>query len=502
MGDAVHFSYRLPLSCIRVKGSRTSVHDMVLDAETTSAAATVGLDVMGDHHVREGEIDSDLFTETKTALEWSDDGRLVTSSVDVTGQGGKIIAGIVGAGAALAGVLTANPGLALAGSAAGAIGMRFFAPQEAAHEPEPSESEKKVADAYASEHPDVAQTREMYAELVADLLDRLGAALKNDDDTVRARRLVHALEYDLASARSQLSKLDELFKAWRATKIESRVETYEFTLSLDDIEKAGPTVDSAGTLQWTGQADDRSRKAVQEVLEKLDLLVTVEAAPGTTDDAASKSMPEPPPSEQGIVIRWPRRVQLTTYEKKADGFVPRSSTPALIMDASCHHEVARVSQSLLRWLFSKQKIQMGFSASGGLHSITVGSTSAAAGLADTLGALPGGVASSLGYSKKIVDRVYGLRETAVNQEIDRLTNQIKLKQLELDQAGLAATSDSYVELKELKRQVEILTQRKTIGELSVSGDTTATEIAELKQEIGLLKARQQLEQAEEAEQLV
>ena len=497
MGDAVRFSYRLPLSCIRVRGSRTWVHDKVLQTDKQSPSATVGLDVMGDHHVREAEIDADLFSETKTGLEWSDDGRLVTSSVDVTGQGGRIIAGIVGAGTALAGVLTADPALALAGSAAGAIGTRFLAPDVAAHEAWPTEIEKRVAEAYANEHPDVAQRRQAFAELVADLLDRLAAAMKNDDDTVAARRLVRAVEYDLALARSQLSRLDELFKAWRATKLESRVESYEFTLSLDDVEKAGAQVDADGAVRWTGEADSPSRMAVEDVLTKLDLLVTVEPAPGTTGDNRGAT-PEPDVNERGIVVRWPRRVQLATYEKKADRLIPHSSTPALIMDASCHHEVAKVSKSLLPWLFSRQKIQMGFSVSGGLQAITVGSTSAAAGLADTLGALPGGVASSLAQSKKIVDRVYDLRETALDQEIERLSGQIKVKQRELDQAGLAATSDSYVELQQLKRQVEILTQRKTIGQLAVAGDTTATEIAELKQQIALLTAEQRLQEAEKA----
>jgi hypothetical protein len=502
-GDAVCFSYRLPLSCVRVRGSRTIVDDAVLGAHQESASATVGLDVLGDHHVREGEIDAGALTDANATLEWSDDGRLQTGSVAATGQGGRIIAGIVGAGTALAGVLTADPFLALGGSVAGAAGMRTLAP-DAAAKAKLSPDEQKVADAYDAAHPDVAASRCRYAALVAGLLGKLGDALEAADGSITSRRLVCALEKDMASARSQLARLDELFKAWRATTITSRVEDYEFTLSLDDIEKAGPRVDAQGELTWAcTNEDDAARRAVQAVLDGLELLVTVAPAPGTADDAALEPTPQELRDEHGIVIRWPRHVQLTTYQKKGDKLVRRASTPALIMDAACHHEVVgEASTSLLNQLFGKHKVQMGFSAGGGLRSLHVASSSQAAALADTLGALPGGIATSLEQSKRIVDRVGGLREAAVAQEIGRLSDQIKLKQLELDQAGLAATSDSYIELRQLKRRVELLTQQKALGELALSTDDAATELAELKQQIALLNARQLLLAAEEAEAAV
>jgi hypothetical protein len=503
VSDKVQFSYRLPVSCLRIKGSRTIVHDAILDQVGdelgSSASATVALDVTADNQVREGAIESSLFSETNTSLEWSDDGRLVTSSVDATGQGGRIVAGVVGASAALFGVLTANPALVLAASAMTPSSLLAAGdcakPRCAPPHPTP---EEVVARVYGEEHPDMAERRVDLGNLVTALLGRLTAAL-NDCEPADALRQVSAIERELACVRSELSRLDGHFAAWRATTIETRIVGYEFEVTIDQLREAAPSVDAAGRLQW-GSGDQQGngvREAVQHAFETLDIAVTLEDL-ADPQGPAGKADPQPSQGDSGVVIRWPRHVRLNTYEKDGSAYALRMSTPALVMDAACHHEIVKMSKSLFQSLFGKRKVQVGFSPGGGLHSITLGSGSAFAGLADTLGSLQAGVAASLEHARKIMDQASALRGMGLDQELERVKKQVQLKQAELEKAGLAATSDSFDELARLKRRAEILTQRKALGDLTLANDDGAAEIASLKQQIELLKARHELELAPQA----
>jgi hypothetical protein len=91
--------FRLPESCVRIAGTRTFVHDAVLGRDDTSAAATVTLDVVGEREPLRLRIAEGLLVDTGVAFEWTDDGRLVTSSVELTGRAGAVAVGAVSDGA-------------------------------------------------------------------------------------------------------------------------------------------------------------------------------------------------------------------------------------------------------------------------------------------------------------------------------------------------------------------------------------------------------------------
>jgi len=91
--------FRLPESCVRIAGTRTLVHDAVLGRDDTSAQAAVTLDVVGEHEPSLLRIAEGLLVDTGVAFEWTDDGRLVTSSVELTGRAGTVAVGVVSAGA-------------------------------------------------------------------------------------------------------------------------------------------------------------------------------------------------------------------------------------------------------------------------------------------------------------------------------------------------------------------------------------------------------------------
>ena len=110
--------FRLPMSCVRIAGTRAFVHDSVLGRDDQSALATVTLDVVGEHEPSLLRIAEGLLVDTGVAFDWTDDGRLVTSSVELTGRAGAVAVGAVSAGAAIGGALLGSPAMAL--SCAGA----------------------------------------------------------------------------------------------------------------------------------------------------------------------------------------------------------------------------------------------------------------------------------------------------------------------------------------------------------------------------------------------
>ena len=504
--------FRLPVSCVRIAGTRAFVHDAVLGRDDTSAQATVTLDVVGEHEPSLLRLAEGLLVDTGVTFEWTDDGRLVTTSVELTGRAGTVAVGAASAAASIAGVLLGSPAMALscAGAATAtahrlargeaAIGAKAAAPQapgaaagtQDAADMRAAADAQAVAAAYRSAHPDESEALDTCAALVPELVGGLADALRRvpagADDKARAETLgaVRALEGALSSARAQVGALDEHFRAWRAGTIAQRLEDYEFLLDLDTLVAAAALPElTDGRLRSSGSGDAgnaTAMAAVQAAFEALGLVVIVEDDPGAgsagaagaeTGQAARSSV-----EENEILVRLPRRVRLTSYELDAGGeLVKRSSNTALVMDARCRHATVRISKTL----FGKRAVKLGFSAGSALASLRVAATSEAAGAADAAGALPGAVGLALERSKRIVDRVAALRGAGLDQQISVLTRELQLKRQEIAQAGLLATAGSYAELAQLKRQVALLEQRKALlaleAELGVAAPVASTAAA-------------------------
>ncbi len=475
--------FRLPVSCVRIAGTRTFVHDAVLGRDDQSALATVTLDVVGEHEPSLLCIAEGLLVDTGVAFEWTDDGRLVTSSVELTGRAGTVAVGAVSAGAAVAGVLLGSPAMALSCAGAGtatahrlgrgpvaAAGGPAAATDGRAAETQATDAlaadTRTVATAYRSAHPDEGEALDTCAALVPELVRGLAGALGRvpavADDKARAETLaaVRALEGALTSARAQVGALDEHFRAWRATTIATRLENYEFLLELDTLvaAQALPAL-AGGCLRSAGSGDGENvaaMAAVQAAFEALGVVVVVEGDPGAANGEAAA---RPSVEENEILVRLPRRVRLTTYELIAGGqLVKRSSTAALVMDGRCRHTTLRIAKTL----FGKRAVKLGFSAGSALESLRIAATSEAAGVADTAGALANAAGLGLERSRRIVGRVAALRSAGLDQQLAVLTKELQLKRQEIAQAGLLATAGSYAELASLKREVALLEQRKAL----------------------------------------
>ena len=488
----------LPESCVRIAGTRTFVHDAVLGRDDTSAAATVTLDVVGEREPLRLRIAEGLLVDTGVAFEWTDDGRLVTSSVELTGRAGAVAVGAVSAGASIAGLVLGSPAMALACAGAApatahrlprgrvaaldalaAAGAEATGAQangdeatgdEATGDDREALAVRAVAAAYRAAHAAESEALDTCSDLVAELVRGLAEALRRvpaaADDKTRGESLgaVRALEGALATARAENAALDQHFRAWRATTIATRLEDYEFLLELDTLAAARPRPEIVdGRLQSSGAGDAgnvAALAAVQAAFDALEVLVVVEDDAGAAPAALDRGPTERPAlDENEILVRLPRRVRLTTYGLDVAGrFVKRSSSAALVMDGRCGYATVTIAKRL----FGKRSIKLGFSSSSALESLRMTATSEAAAAADAAGSLANAAGLGLERSRRIVGRVAALRSAGLDQQISVLTKELQLKRQEIAQAGLLATAGSYAQLAALERQVALLTQRKTL----------------------------------------
>ena len=384
--------FRLPQSCLRIAGTRALVHDTLLARDDVSAQATVTLDVIAEHELSTLRIAEGVLADTDVGFEWTDDGRLVTSSVELTGRAGAVAVGVVSAATSVAGVLAGAPALALIAPALRRRSLRNRPPPRppATRRPRrrvqmrrqaptgwrpPGAADARACAAWAAEaqtigaayraqHPDESEARATCAGLVPELVRGLADALRRvpaaADGKARADALaaVRAVDDALAAARAQAGALDEHFRAWRATTVATRLEHYEFLLELDTLvaaralpELADGRLCSAGA---GGPADRAALAAVQAAFEALGVMVVVTDDPPAAQEgslAGGAAQPDgarrPIIAENEIVVRLPRRVRLTVYELSAGGeLVKRSSSSVLVMDGRCPHTTVELTKTL------------------------------------------------------------------------------------------------------------------------------------------------------------
>jgi hypothetical protein len=220
--------YRLPISCVRIAATITEVDDSILEQQDRTAQATVDLIVVGGEQLT-ARIDSNVLQDTSVGFSMTDEGVLVSSSVDSSGEAGKVLLGVVSVGASVAGAFVGAPAAfgALATAAhLKAVGEGVQLDRIVHLLPEEPEQEKDpVMAAFAKAHPAVYRVRKRYAELVEQLQARAADALDEVRDAVDATGRRDALwrlrtcERALDFARAESSRLDEVFNAWRATSL-------------------------------------------------------------------------------------------------------------------------------------------------------------------------------------------------------------------------------------------------------------------------------------------
>jgi len=162
----------------------------------------------------------------------------------------------------------------------------------------------------------------------------------------------------------------------------------------------------------------------------------------------------------------------------------------LVLDELCDHQ----SIDIRSGLFGEAKGACHSARTASWQRSTSAQKSAVAAAAEAFRKVPESVASSLETASKIADAVDKIRVRPSERAIARVTKQVELKQKELELSGLAATEADYAELLRLTQEAELLEKRKEIAGYSPAAPSGVDrEIAALKQEIELLKLRQQAE---------
>jgi flagellin-like hook-associated protein FlgL len=467
--------YRLPLSRIRISGTRSETHDTVLDDSTAREASAV-LGVMADPRVQLAiDLDHGTFEDSDATFSLTDDGRLTGATMSVTGQASAVVSAVVGVAATIIGVgVRAATGMALSSE-----------PTDQGEAPTPVE---KVEAAYeAARAPEFARRKAAMATL-ASLRAARQAVLKQIAETGEGRsaatvRQMVWLTAAIGHAESDVDRENDAMQAWRDTTITTETVAYTIDITLDELRASDAEVrDNKLYLppphvpSIPGQEEAQSK--IRDAWDKLGCLVIVE------DDPAEVYTATPVVGDRDshhLYVRLPRSVNLQFYERSdADGTARLiREEPALVMDARSREQ--GIAQE--RVLFGKQSRGLTFSSDGNFTGLSFGSTSAAAAALTAVGGIPGQVATALDNVSKVSTSLGTLASAGDEAELQRLKRQVDTKTQELNLEGLERTSKDYAELEWLKQQASMKEQRDKAFPTAPAEDPVAKEIADLRQQV-------------------
>ena len=387
-------SYALPVSCLEVSGTVTETHDTILDVRSSAPVTTVALHTHGIDRNQVLQILTGTMRDTSLALQLTHDGLLTSADAESTGQLGKTVVGVVGAAAALGSLVALPPPIsAAAAAAAAAIAGHEAADAHAAYlggrgKAKEDTLEQKIGAAYNKAYPDVAPLRDRYATLVNDAVARIATLaegmLGGDPNRTTAAQISQQREL-LTVLRAELELLDKHFATWRAGTISTHTAEHQRCFSLDVLRGSGVEVTNSA-VTFARDAD----ASVQFAWDTLGVAVTMDPA-GTPRNVPGETRPN------AVIVRLPRRIRLSVYERVAGRPVLRQEKAYLVVDSACETQVVRFRRSL----WAKRSTKLGFGDLGVLTSYAVGSTSSASALADTAGQLPKTVSSDLDEAAKI-----------------------------------------------------------------------------------------------------
>jgi hypothetical protein len=492
MAHLDEINYCLPISVAHASGTVTITKDTVLDRAESAPQATMVLDVIGESPAQTARIESGWLRDTGVAFELTDDGRLTSSAVESTGQGGKAVLAVAGVGAFVGGLALGLPPGALIAAAGAVVGKaadlpnleKAFGRTHAELAAEQTSDEQRIEEAYQKAHPRVLSLSKEYASLALELNLKLAAAARElveaESTDVRPLALWKLRTYGqaLAAVQAELDRLKQHFNAWRAGTFTTRTETHVYLLPVDLIRAADVTVAEDGTLTFP---ESPAAKKVEHVWDKLGLIVRVAAA------GKDKATNLPRTGDNELLFRIPRRVRLEVYERKEGKALLLESKEHLIMDGLSAVKTIKLRKSM----WAKRSSTLKFSSTGALIGYASTATAAGAAFAETAQGIPAALASSVEQSKTMYEQIDALRSRSLEQRLARVKKEVELKQQEVARDDLLATAGEHAELERLKQEAAILEQRDKIAGFA-SPSVNEVEIANLKQQVELLTAKHDL----------
>ena len=261
-----------------------------------------------------------ILKDSDASFTITEDGRFVGSKVSVTGVGTKLVTGLVG-------IVTTGLGIAagVASKVAGAVA--FATPAIGA----PAEEEAPADKAYTDTFPELSTLRKRLRAAVATASTSkadAAAALASAAPTAIPAASAHLRASTLAldTLRSELERVDKHFAAWRATTMSSRVESYEFLLTIEELITAGTYVEGgqvkyqAPPDQFIGPVHETSKAEAQRLWNTLGIAVTVVDPLGPIKPPWANIPNELRSSgSRGLVVHLPRTVTLDLYKQDSPG---------------------------------------------------------------------------------------------------------------------------------------------------------------------------------------
>ncbi len=286
---------------------------------------------------------------------------------------------------------------------------------------------------------------EKATEAVAKFSESLPLDAPQTIDKAALKQLAR-LEALRARLQGELDHYNGLFKAWRASTLHTRVETYQRAILLDTLRGVELTDDVKPDL-------DTFPPDLQFAWSTLGVAATV--------NTPTEPVEVPATGENEVLVRIPRRTIVNVYGKDAEGrAVLRESKRQLVMDSACELAVIKLRRSI----WAKRGVTLGFNELGGLASFKQETESAAAAAATTAGEVPAKVTGSVEGAVKLRKGLGELDSQGLTEELARVKQEAEKKQQEMTLAGLTATAGDKAELERLKQQAELLEQHRKIGE--------------------------------------
>lgn len=479
--------YRLPVSCLDMTGTYSESVDSVLERTVADRLGVAELKVVGDpRRLRTLRLEPGFGRDAKASFKLTPDLRLTSADTTVTGVGGKIVSGIVGAATSI-----------------GAILLQFGALAADAGSPSAPTAEGddlKIEAAYVEAKGELAASRTAVKAASAKLVTahRIATTSYPDAGTPakqkQALSVIARIEAAQVAIKADVEKAETLFQAWRSTTIKKSSQSISYTITVDELRWADPLLDDKNRLAFPPDSPNEppsakvraAREKVQQAWNHLGCLVLIDGDPAEPNPSAGGSVPQR--DDDMLAYRFPRSVTLRFYKRVGDDAVLQNTRAALVVDGLCPTETIEVSSGF----FSENKSAITFSEDGIPTGFDFGRGSEAAGFATAVGGIPSSVASGLETGKKITDQIYGIRSAGLSAELARVKSSVELKQQQILLDGLNATPDAYAELERLKVEAETYEKHETLGHFDVPGDPVAKQIADLKQQVELLRVQAQL----------
>jgi hypothetical protein len=445
-------AYALVTSAIRIRAAKVTTSDSFAPPRSTVEDLQVEL-------VHRAGPTRTLRTGTgkgdqELSVRLTSDGRLQSIEYNTTGIGGAV-------------VTASAKMLAFVGSLAAAVVRTGNLAAADKRAPDPRE-------AWAEKHPEeaaqLARLRQVASTTAAKLAD-VREQMAHEDGVIKLRNLAvreGMLESNLDILRSEIGRLEDLYKSWRNAHIARSSARVERLVDVEQLPVRGSLdVPNPATL----------KPPLDELWNELGVLVEV------VDPKRNAASPPPEPDDLSHVTwRVPRPIELWVWKRGDDGPVLVSQSTVHIADAQSGIDSIELRGSL----FGAHGGSLTFNDDGRPAALKIEKDSPVGAFANAFGSVPAAVTESVGHAKKLTDTWHELRDASAEREKAAAERELATARARLELVGVHATADDFAALKRAEQALKLRAATRAI-----SPDADAVD--DLKRQLDLVTAQADIE---------